>query len=125
MRPFGWVALVFNNSRTMVGCLCGGCSPLKTPPREILGAALVVLVEPQLFSGPIGSRAGVKLLRLLRAGVGPQAKMLLVEGDDLGSKSGRDPWNFPQTVQGRRHLLLLPHPAPLPTCTPALDGDMA
>lgn len=110
----------------MVGCLCGGCSPLKTPPREILGAALVVLVEHhQLLSGPIGSRAGVKLLRLLLSGVSPQAKMLLVEGDDLGSKSGRDPWNFPQTVQGRSHLLLLPHPVPLRICTPALDGDMA
>ena len=42
----------------MVGCLCGDCSPLKTPPREILGAALVP-VEPQLLSGPTGSRAGV------------------------------------------------------------------
>lgn len=124
MRPLGWVALVFSSSPTVVGCLCGDCRPLKTPPPpEILGAALMVLVEPQLLSGPTRSRADVTMVT--GAGVSPRAKTLLVEGDDLGSKSGRDPWNFPQTVQGRSHLLLLPHPAPLPACTPALDGDMA
>ena len=96
-------------------------APLRRPPERFWGL-LLFWWNPSCLVGPLGAEQ--VLLQLLGAGVSPRAKTLLVEGNDLGSKSERDPWNFPQTVQGRRHLLLLP-PAPLPTCTPALDGDMA
>lgn len=63
MRPLAGLHLYSTALPPWLDAFVVTVGPLRRPPPpEILGAALVVLVEPQLLSGPTGSRADVTMV---------------------------------------------------------------
>ena len=97
MRPFGWVALEFSSSHTMVGCLCGGCSPLKTPPREILGLPLWFWWNTTSCSvGPLGAEQVLSYYVYCWLESVPERRCCWSRVMILGARVGGTPGTFPR-----------------------------